>query len=621
MGRVRFSGNPGRKARAAVLGTFSPKFILIPLFIIFAAVCLVIAGCTDEEVIAPNGNGDEPDDPICPITTPWVEIVAPDVGAAMYYPPRITFSWEQDQEHKIAFTRYMIVELAPGETGTDMLNEHPEQFDDLWTEWKQWDPAGDSAVIGEEDPLENGIYFFAVQAMDSCGKETDHFDELHNARQFTVRTTPPFLVLYEPMLGSGAFLGTLQHPPAALVLPGVIFTFQWQSEPLYSWFGPIQYRYGWDIQNLWDDGEWTYPWSSQIKWSHSMSFSSGVHVFHVEARDNAGSITRARVEIEVIPFTGEHDLLWIDDIMLGDVHDPLGRWPSETEHDEFWTGICSRAPGFNPIRDIYDADIYSRDKPIPLELLADYRYVVWTYGGATDNAWSHTIEFEPAPTTDFPTPNNLRMFLAAGGAVLTCGRGDLGGSALSATFKENPLFPASVTGDLGNYDYDEAYARHSMAYDDYYVTVIDKVIAQFRTDLPPGVIRSMDRDAMMMALRDTWVSSFLPDTLLLSGEITQPGMFFDPAERGFIFVEVYDPQYYMDHLLKYSHSCFSPIYRMRSRSTRSPLDYAPVAIVTASKYCEAMGRDSYHFGLPLWYIDHGQVEQITHFIFGQWSIR
>jgi hypothetical protein len=358
-----------RLAHAIVLDDIFPKHVFIPLLIIFAAACLLLAGCTDEKVTDPD-NGDNEngtDDPICSLTSPWVEIVAPDAGGFPYYPPRFDFSWEQGPEHMIAYTRHLMVELEPGEVGTDLLNEHPEQFDDLWTEWDLWDPAGKSAVVGGESPLENGTYFFAVQAIDSCGQTTDSFT-VHNTRQFTVNKIYPVMTLKEPALGVGIFEGTEQQPPAALILPRVTLNFRWSAAPTYPWFGPIEYRYGWDIQNLDDDGEWVLDWNPGATTEFrpwSLIFNAGVHVFHVEARDEAGTITRARIEIEVIEFTRERNLLWVDDMLLGDTYLPLRQLPTETEHDEFWTGICSLAPGFDPARDIYEADIGDRRQPVP----------------------------------------------------------------------------------------------------------------------------------------------------------------------------------------------------------------------------------------------------------------
>jgi hypothetical protein len=223
------------------------------------------------------------------------------------------------------------------------------------------------------------------------------------------------------------------------------------------------------------------------------------------------------------------------------------------------------------------------------------------------------------------------MFLAAGGNALTCGNtGYYGG--LGAVFPEPVEYPASVLDDIANFDYDMEYAKHSLAYDDYYVTVVDKVLGQWRMDMPEDVIRSLDRDAMRMAYQSGAIYYFnIPDTLTLWDGVTQPGMFFDPAERGFYYVEAYDPGYYMDHIMEYSHPCFTPLYRMKARSSLSPLDDAVIAMkVVQGMYaweyprCEP-GRffpyDSYHFGIPLWFIDHGQAEQIADFVFAQWDIR
>lgn len=628
----RFSGIQGRRAGAAVLEDFSPKYIFIPLFIIFAAACLLLAGCTDEEVIGPgDGGDDDPDDPICPLDTPWVEIVAPDVGDSQYYPPRITFRWEQDPEYMIAYTRHLIVELEPGETGTDMINEHPEQFDDHWTEWKQWDPAGDSVEIGRVSPLDDGIYFFAVQAMDSCGSTTDSYT-FHNTRQFTVRKIYPLLTLKEPILGIELFSGTEYQPSAALILPRVILNFSWYAEPTFAWFGPIEYRYGWDIQDLADDEQWMISWSSYATKEFrpkSVIFNVGVHVFYVEARDKAGTITRAKIEVEVIEFTKERDLLWIDDMLLYDTPLPLRHLPTETEHDEFWTGICSLAPGFDPARDIYEADIHDRRNPVPLEVLAKYKSVIWTSDRASENVWSSTIEFQPSPSIKpFPAPNNLKIYMAATGNVLSCGRGDLSGSSLSAVFPDDPAYPAWVVREIADDPYDIDYARLNMAHDDYYVSVIDKVLAPFKTNLPEGVYRNIDRDAMTMAIKDCY-APLLPDTLRLWDEITQPGLFFDPMVRGFWYVEAYDPAYYMDFTGARSHGCFSPIYRMKSRSTLSPLNGAAVALWTMDQDCEydpdtnpypMHYQGSAHFGFPLWFIDHGQVEMIAEYLYHKWEI-
>jgi hypothetical protein len=168
--------------------------------------------------------------------------------------------------------------------------------------------------------------------------------------------------------------------------------------------------------------------------------------------------------------------------------------------------------------------------------------------------------------------------------------------------------------------------RYSMAWNDYYVTVVDKVIGQFKTgeDYPDGSVRRLSADAMRSAYRHSGVPGDLPETLDLWEEVTRPGMFFDIMVRGFYYVEAYDPEYYMNFRGLSSHDCFSPLYRMRARSTRSPLDHAAVALKVMRPECENIDDviyDSYHFGIPLWFFDHEQVEQITDYIFEQWDIR
>jgi hypothetical protein len=473
--------------RVVAFDDIFPRFVFIPLFIIFAAACLLIAGCTGEDVAAPDGDGD----------------------------------------------------------------------------------AG---------------------------------DQFH-----------PRLVIWEPLLGTKLFLYTFERPPAIEVFPDLEFSFLWYGVSLNSGYTPLRYRYGWDIQDLEDDDEWACDWSSRIKRSEPRSFSSGVHVFFAEVKNIAGQITRARVEIEVIPYTAERDLLWIDDFRLGD-YIPSMMLPSEEEHDRFWTEICSRVPGFDPAMDIYEADNYSGDR-IPLSVLADYRSVVWTFDSSPYTSWRETIVFDPLPTVDPMRANNLKMFLSAGGSALTCGRGDSRGS-LYETFAYYPQCPASTEEDISPGDYYSEYFEYSMARDDYRVTVIDKVVASFKTgaDMPADISRSLHMDAFMMAFETGEAPGLdLPDTIMLDETVTCPWCFFYPMERGFYYVEAYDPGYYMDHIGATSLPGFTPIYTMRTRSTLSPLNGAAIALRTPHGSC--------HFGFPLWFMEHEKVEQIADEIFRSWDIR
>jgi len=624
---ARFSGIPGRKAGAAVLDDMFPMYIFIPLFIIFAAACLLMSSCTDEDIIGP-GNG--PNDPVCGDSLPSVEILSPSANTATFYPTTFSFTVSIESHTAAAGMRHLLVEVIPGVPGEPdiaMLNEHPEAFEDLWSEWEIPKNGYVWIDIGEDEPLlAFHHYLFAVQVMDSCGRVDSLFTHEKNARQFITKIRYPELTVMGKMLGSSLFRRTDLRPAPILVPPGVPLAFKWCAPRSFEWM-PMEYRYGWDVQNLDDDDEWFNVWSPWLCESFERSFYSGVHVLYVEARDRSGTLTRARIEIEIIPFRMDRDLLWVDDWLLGNIM-PNRMLPSESEHDEFWTGICSKSPGFDPVLDIFPADeLYNalEDGPLPMAVLSRYKHVIWTYSNSVENVWKNTIRFQPFPGGF--GPNTLALYLAGGGSVLTCGRGDLNDSALGATFPQSPSMPASILDEyLSNGPEGDHPGRFSMAWDDYYITVVDKVIGHFKVgeDFPDGFTRHPDSDAMRSAYYHSGVVGDLPETLDLWDEITQPGMFFDPMVRGFFYVEVYDPAYYMDFLGLSSHDCFSPLYHMRSRSTRSPLDHAAIALVATRPMCEDLGRvghESYHFGLPLWFIDHGQVEQIMDYVFDRWNIR
>ena len=143
----------------------------------------------------------------------------------------------------------------------------------------------------------------------------------------------------------------------------------------------------------------------------------------------------------------------------------------------------------------------------------------------------------------------------------------------------------------------------------------------------------LDRDALRFIFMDSEeaadpASAGLPRTIELSEQVTQPGMFFDPMIRGFFYVEVYDPEYWLEAKFTSSQTCFHPIYRMRSRSTISALDNTVVAI-WIDKYRDistevlpdgVIPARSIHFGLPLWFFDHAAVDSIVDVVFQEWGI-
>ena len=419
-----------------------PNYVFTSLFIIFAAACLLLAGCSDDTIVDPGGGGDSEDEPVCSDTLPSVHIECPPADVVLNYPTEFPVILSIENHTAAAGLRYLLTRIGWGEDeGIVMLNEHPEEFEDLWSEWEKPTYGGKIIHIGADEPLTRpNRYLFAVQVMDSCGRMDTLFTHEKNARQFLVSDIYPLLTVTGEMLGTCDFWGTHQHPEPIFVPPGVPLAFMWGAQKTWTYSCTnLEYRYGWDVQNLDDEDAWTENWNPWLNQSFERPFYSGVHVLYIEAREDYNRITRARIEIEIMPFRADRDLLWIDDWALGDAINPNMMLPNEEMHDDFWIDLCSKVPGFDPAIDIFPADellTSLQGDPIPLEVLSRYKHVIWTYSSSNENVWRNTIPFSPEPLYAYFKPNTLALYLAGGGSVLTCGRSDWGGSALSATFAD-----------------------------------------------------------------------------------------------------------------------------------------------------------------------------------------
>ena len=176
---------------------------------------------------------------------------------------------------------------------------------------------------------------------------------------------------------------------------------------------------------------------------------------------------------------------------------------------------------------------------------------------------------------------------------------------------------------------------NTLAYKDYCVTVLDKVVALFRNDNINMPSRHVDIDALYTAYKDNSVpynAAFpdLPDELPLWEEITKPDRFFDPMVRGFTYVEMYNTEYWMDITGTSKQSCFTPMYRMRTRSSLSAVDRTVIALWLI-KYDSVVpdippesgvgvAAPSVHFGVPLWFFDHDTVDRIADLVFHEWGL-
>lgn len=565
----------------------------------------------------------------------------PSPGSSQFLANRVTFFWDGKDPidspwnyQGVESVRYFCKQYY-GYTVDDM-NKEPERFESWWSPWIATDAPGDSGrttIAGDDEFLQIGRdYIFAVQAMDDAGAITSIFSKYNNVRHFFVlEPTGPLVTYYEPVLGSGNFLGTNYTPKVYAVPAGFPMSFSWHGDA--SMYGGVvqSYRYGWDVADVNDPSEWDCSPSPYVMSAPTARFYSGVHTLFIESTDDYGAITIAQIQIDVITASMERNLLWVDDFYSTDFVQISYSHPTEKQHDEFWTDICLRARGFDPDVDIFDTTVQSY-LPIPPDVRKVMRYknIIWTISSDKEVcAWNDLIEFHPEGDPEAQS-NILLFYLAAGGHLWTSGRQEkLGG--LSAVGPFGMAFPCNLRCEiwgptLGCAD---TSGVTSFAYRDYCVTALDKVWAEFRQDV--NLNRSLERDAMSSGYKDasnalTNKYPMLPDSLKLWDVITMPGRFFDPTVRGFYYVEIYNPGYWLNYTNAKAQSCFHPMYRMVTRYPYSLINNQVIAF-WFTKYAhivpeapETIAAPSVHFGIPLWFFDHTAVETIADVIFTEWGI-
>ncbi len=582
---------------------------------------------------------------------PFVQITHPE-GTVRTYSNVITFRWEgrdpidspsnyqQPDSIRILWSKVVDHDGYYDPTFNIILdlNQNPAWYEPFWGPWIWYRAEGDSGtstILGDDEILEMNLsHIFAVQAKDEAGAVTAVFKKDQNVRQFLVSPKAgPLLTITEPYLGGFKFIGADLNPVQVELPPGIDLNFCWTADAS-SYGGEIRsYRYGWDIQQLDDPTQWAVAPSPFIKCAPPRTWYSGIHTFYVEAVDNGSKITLGRIQIEIIPFSMERTLLWVDDWALGDAILPNMMLPDEETHDLFWLDICSKNPQFIDTRDVYDCRGHNFLPP-EMRIIGKYQNIIWTYGNSRQGALQQVIEFTPESMIGESTTvliNYMSLFLLRGGHLWTNGRSDLAAGGLSVIFIRPPEFPSTFKFDMTANQSDTS-GVNCMGHRDFCISVVDKIIGTFRTggEMP---VRRLAQDALSRCVidpDDTITAKYpgLPESLTLNEDVTQPGMFFDPRVRGFYYVEAYDPAYWVETSGINQQKCFHPMYRMRARNTRSPLDMATVSI-WIDKYSgvtpegaapPAIGARSVHFGLPMWFFRHTAVDSIADVVFEEWGL-
>jgi hypothetical protein len=617
------------------------------LMLIGVAFCAsLFLRCANEESVAPLEEPGQQGPPSVVIDKP------PLMTGEQQYGTVVRFDWRSDTGEEPVAVRQLF-SLVVDTNGTyyppfDIvkdLNDHPERYEEKWSRWIAIHAPGDSGrstILGDDETLTPGKYYiFAVQARDSSNRTTETFNARTNVRRFKIISyAEPFLTIYEPNIGAFKFIGEVQGTVTRSLPPGIPLRFTWQAD-VENYGGELEgCRYGWDIPDV---SAWDAPFERGATAASEAIFNAGFHTLFVEAVDLAGSRSLGCISLTIVPFPMDRNLLFVDDYYSGS--DVLGdyREPNESAHDAFWLHLCSQADGFDPARDVYDSAEHGFHVP-PLDLIGRYKNVIWTYS-ASSNAWNDMVYFTPesliGKAAEFPI-NYISMFLRRGGHLWTLGQTLRAGGGLSACLPPGAqVFPMNlaceIAGNRDGCDGDRS-GVNSMPYRDYCVTMLDKVDGIFRRSRGmPERIRDW-HDCMTSALRDdsdpiTGARPGFPKHLDLWEEVTKPGRYLDPNDSlgpgGLTYVEVYDPEYWMEWKGVASQPCFHPLYRMRAKADSSALDYGTVALwVTKYEHVVpevssgvGVGAPSFHFGFPLWFFRRSSADSIAGAVFDEWGIR
>lgn len=312
-------------------------------------------------------------------------------------------------------------------------------------------------------------------------------------RRALLRAAYPLLIL--PLLSSCSALDSAEPPESALLSPadrqihsprvllrephlGVfVVTHEFvqdfviaENQPLaLSWVGDAGdygdevegYRFGWDIVDPDDDGQWS-DWSPEHLASGAV-FEDGDHSFRMECRDLQGNVTRATLLFEVIPFSMDRPLLFVDDYDNSASENSGQAWPegpvytwgtfwhTDAQMKAFWDDILGRYAGYDPVVDFFRPSVVQPQ--LPVELLAQYRRVIWEVREAApgESALARVARFCDPFVAPVQPYDYLSAFLARGGQMLLCGSRPL-----------QAMLP--VSGQMGDGSYERklpfAFAQH-----------------------------------------------------------------------------------------------------------------------------------------------------------------
>jgi hypothetical protein len=563
-------------------------------------------------------------------------------------PPITTFSWtgkdyvsniQQVQEPDSSRHILLSTKGFGEDWDATLLYIQTTPDDDRWSDWDYYRQPGDTGKFWTSPPLDLGPYIFAIQVKDEAGAVSPVFDLASNTRRVLVgqRATGPVFVAFNRFMGS-IVTSTVNTPATILDLPvGVPMSFTLRASA-EDYGGIVSgYRYGWDILDLNDDEQWAVdftPFTGSEAVTPSRTFFFGSHTFFAEVIDNSGLKSRVEVRVNIIPFTMNRNLLFVDDWeeKSNGWAATTGALPSDGQHDLFWKSMLDSVEGFDSKADVFDISEVPGNAGLPITVVADYRNMIWSSQGnhsATSETFlSQVIRFnDPTRATSAggrTVPNIAALFMSAGGHVLLCGEEVLTMAINRASFGAAPLvYPLIFRYELSG-DQDGAYGDSdigvrgigdgSFAYNECCVNVLDIAFTQSpnavrrppNQQFPPGtgcpVLFIRDHGQTLGAGRRDGLRAAVPLDLTSGGGFPQLNLrpevqgnpddpddadeFFYHRENTGLRCDIYNPLYFQeqtdcDGLTEYDdRTCFQPIFAMACDNDQSAIFGATVGFWT-----------------------------------------
>jgi hypothetical protein len=599
-----------------------------------------------------------------PITTyEWTAVDYIDDLEFTQAPDSVQWALESTRNHRDSFAETLEFLRTPASA-------------DVWHPWTYYRAPQDSGTFWTTPPMDFGNYVFAMRAKDEAGAVTPVLDEQKNARRIRVstRTTGPRLVLTNPYVGS-VVAATCDFPLTILdIAAGVGMSFT-LSACADDYGGTVAgYRYGWDILDLNDPDQWEIdytPFVGSFAVIPERAFQFGTHTFTSEVIDNSGFCSRVEVKVNIIRFTGQRNLLLIDDYTVDETHGfsgftlTNGRLPDDVEHDGFWLDMVSNLAEFDPGRDMLAT---STEREIPLATLALYKSIIWSVFGdiATTNVSRLPLLYQyiafrstrPVPATSACSagagasgkvvPNVIALAMQAGVHMLIAGQQPIQNIVPRRPdfLVKWPMLPLYETEDpqTGTPNLENPPGARGFAYLDLCLETIDYgYLPTSRARLAGGggnrrycPVSPGWRQSATASLRDDTMREALPldanfPPLTLRPEVAGPGRAFAPELQG-IDTEVYNPDYFqVGKACQYvppPRACFEPIYGLVCLDTNEATSLQPVAFWTGV-YSDVVTPDvpgavaarSVVFGFPPVYFKPSDVKPgIEYILFDEWQL-